>query len=136
MVRYSSVLLAAVLIIGSSGVAAQGVPAGGGINSPHTPEGLTTGYMSQGDVKDLADFVDNTRQLERKDLVSQKIATQRSTARRCSALFPLISRSIVKIASIRCSVSMASGAFAASVATNSLRHPRPRHAAFTIGPSI
>ena len=80
MVRYSSVLPAAVLIIGSSGVAAQGVPAGGGINSPHTPEGLTTGYMSQGDVKDLADFVDNTRQLERKDLVSQKIATQRSTA--------------------------------------------------------
>jgi hypothetical protein len=76
MIRYSSALLAvlpaALLAIGSDRVLAQGV------NSPR--EGFTVGYMSQGDVKDLADFVDNTRQLERKDLVSKTLAAKRGTA--------------------------------------------------------
>jgi hypothetical protein len=84
MIRYSSALLvvlpAALLAIGSDRVLAQGPPPGGGGSSPRASEGFTVGYMSQGDVKDLADFVDNTRQLERKDLVSKTLAAKRGTA--------------------------------------------------------
>jgi hypothetical protein len=82
MIRYSSALLAmlpaALLAIGSDRVWAQGPPPGGGASSPR--EGFTVGYMSQGDVKGLADFVDNTRQLERKNLVSKTLAAKRGTA--------------------------------------------------------
>jgi hypothetical protein len=59
---------------------AQGPPPGGGVSAPRVPEGITMGYMSQGDVKGLADFVDTTRLLERKDLVPKAAAAKRSTA--------------------------------------------------------
>lgn len=63
----------------SSALAQRGAPPGGGLNAPPTPVGDITGYMSSADVKGLADFVDNTRRLERKDLVSKTLASKRST---------------------------------------------------------
>jgi hypothetical protein len=80
MVRYSSALLAVWLLVGSGRIFAQGPPPGGGVSSPRVPEGITLGYMSQGDVKGLADFVDSTRLLESKDLVPKAIAARHSTA--------------------------------------------------------
>src|SRR6266702_3894795 len=80
MIQYSSALLAVLLVIDGSFAFAQGPPPGGGVSAPRTPEGITMGYMSQGDVKGLADFLDSTRLLERKDLVPKAVATRRSTA--------------------------------------------------------
>jgi hypothetical protein len=77
MIRCSSALLAALLMIGSGGVLAQVTVPGAGLNSSR--EGFTTGYMSQGDVKGLADFADTTSRLGRKDLVSKTLAAKRST---------------------------------------------------------
>jgi hypothetical protein len=83
MIRYSSALLpllsAALLAVGSGRVLAQGPPPGGGASSARVPEGFTVGYMSQGDVKGLADFVDSTRMLERKELLSKPLAVKHST---------------------------------------------------------
>jgi hypothetical protein len=79
MIRYSSALLAVLLVMASGLAFAQGPPPGGGVNSARVPEGTTLGYMSQGDVKGLADFVDSTRLLEPKGLVSKAVATRRST---------------------------------------------------------
>lgn len=68
------------LMTGSGNALAQHAPPpGGGMNSPANPEGHITGYMSQGDITGLADFVDSTRRLERKDLTSKTQATKRST---------------------------------------------------------
>jgi hypothetical protein len=79
-VRYSGALMAMLLMTGSGNALAQhSPPPGGGMNSPANPEGHITGYMSQGDVTGLADFVDSTRRLEPKDLVSKTQATKRST---------------------------------------------------------
>jgi hypothetical protein len=80
MIQYSSGLLAVLLVIDGALAFAQGPPPGGGVSAPRAPEGITMGYMSQGDVKGLADFVDTTRLLERKDLVSKAVAAKRSTA--------------------------------------------------------
>jgi hypothetical protein len=80
MVRYSSALLAVLSVIGNGLVLAQGPPSGGAVTSPRAPEGITLGYMSQGDVKGLADFVDSTRLLEAKDLVPKAVAAKRSAA--------------------------------------------------------
>jgi hypothetical protein len=78
--RYSVAALAALMMLGGGNAQAQlhGAPAGG-VNSPVAPEGHTTGYMSQADITGLADFVDNTRLLEAKDLVPKTLATKRST---------------------------------------------------------
>jgi hypothetical protein len=74
LIRYSSALLVALLTVDSGGAFAQAPPPGGEVR-----EGFTTGYMSQSDVKGLADFVDNTRLLERKGLVSKTLAAKRSS---------------------------------------------------------
>src|ERR1700730_13588524 len=72
-------MLATLMMIGGGHALAQhGPPPGGGMNGPGNPEGHITGYMSQGDIAGLADFVDSTRRLERKDLVSKTQATKRS----------------------------------------------------------
>jgi hypothetical protein len=80
MTQYPSALLAVFLVIDGTLAFAQGPPPGGGVNAARVPEGITMGYMSQGDVKGLADFVDSTRLLERKDLVPKTVAAKRSTA--------------------------------------------------------
>jgi hypothetical protein len=80
MVRYSSALLAVWLVLESGRIFAQGQPPGGAINSARVPEGITMGYMSQGDVKGLADFVDSAHLLEAKDLVPKAVAARHSTA--------------------------------------------------------
>jgi hypothetical protein len=80
MIQYSSALLAVLLVIDGALAFAQGPPPGGGVSAPRAPEGITMGYMSQGDVKGLADFLDSTRLLERKDLVPKTVATKRSAA--------------------------------------------------------
>jgi hypothetical protein len=77
--RYTSALLATLLMTGGTSALAQRGPPGGGLNGPVTPEGNITGYMSQGDVKGIADFVDSVSRLEAKDLVSTSAATKRST---------------------------------------------------------
>jgi hypothetical protein len=78
--RYSSALLAILsTMVGGHALAQQQGPPGGALNSPVVPEGHITGYMSQGDITGLADFVDSTRRLDRKDLVSKMLATKRST---------------------------------------------------------
>jgi len=79
MVRYSRASLAVCLVVSSGTIFAQGAPSGA-INSAHVPEGITMGYMSQGDVKGLADFVDSTRLLEARDLVPKAVAARHSTA--------------------------------------------------------
>jgi hypothetical protein len=80
MARYSNALLAVWLVLESGRIFAQGQLPGGAINSARVPEGITMGYMSQGDVKGLADFVDSTRLLEAKDLVPKAVAARHSTA--------------------------------------------------------
>lgn len=81
MIQPGRVLLAGLLGVGSgAALAQQGAGAAGGINSARAPEGLTLGYMSQDDVKNLADFADSTRMLEPKDLVSPAVATKRDAA--------------------------------------------------------
>ncbi|MFL6604673.1 MAG: hypothetical protein ACJ8R9_25520 [Steroidobacteraceae bacterium] len=80
MIRYSRALLALWLVVGSGGILAQGPPPDGGVNAARVPEGITLGYMSQGDVKGLADFVDSTRLLEPKGLVSKAVAAKHTTA--------------------------------------------------------
>jgi hypothetical protein len=59
-------------------IAQRGPPPGGGINAAAAPGADITGYMSSADVKGLADFVDTTRRLDRKDLVSKAEALKRS----------------------------------------------------------
>jgi hypothetical protein len=75
--RYSSALLLALLLMGNLGARAQRVPSTS--TGPAAPEGHITGYMSQDDISGLADFVDSTRRLEPKDLVSKTQATKRAT---------------------------------------------------------
>jgi len=82
MIQYSSASLAVLLVIDGALAFAQGPPPGGGVSAPRTPEGITMGYMSQGDVKGLADFLDSTRLLERKDLVPKAVAASTSHLRR------------------------------------------------------
>jgi hypothetical protein len=78
-VRSACALLSALLMMGGGGTAfAQRPPSGGGMNGPTTPEGLTTNYLSQSDLSALADFVDQTRRLERKALQPKATATKRS----------------------------------------------------------
>jgi len=60
----------------------------GNINSPSVSEGKTIGYMSQDNVRALADFVDNTRRLEAKDLVSNATAVKRSKVMLTALLIP------------------------------------------------
>lgn len=78
-VRYSCVLLAVLLMMGGTAFAQHGPPAGGGTNAPTNPEGQTGGYMSQSDIQGLADFVDSTKRLEYKNIVSKSVATKRAT---------------------------------------------------------
>jgi hypothetical protein len=80
MTRRSEYLIVLLSTCAAAGAFAQGPPPGGGVSAPRVPEGITMGYMSQGDVKGLADFVDTTRLLERKDLVPKAAAVKRSTA--------------------------------------------------------
>jgi hypothetical protein len=75
--RYSIALLVALLLMGNENALAQRVPSTS--TGPAAPEGHITGYMSQDDITGLADFVDSTRRLERKDLVSKTQATKRAT---------------------------------------------------------
>jgi hypothetical protein len=80
MTRWSEYLIVLLSTCAAARAFAQGPPPGGGVSAPRAPEGITMGYMSQGDVKGLADFVDTTRLLERKDLVPKAVAAKRSTA--------------------------------------------------------
>ena len=78
--RYPVTLLANLsLLVAGYALAQHAGPPGGGFGSPSAPDAAITGYMSQSDVKDLADFLDTTRRLEHKDLVSKALATKRST---------------------------------------------------------
>ena len=79
--RYSYVLLAAVLIMGAGGtaLAQRGAPASATPNAPTNPGGQTGGGMSQSDIQGLADFVDSTKRLEHKNIVSKELATKRAT---------------------------------------------------------
>ena len=79
--RYSYVLLAAVLIMGAGGTAlAQRGPPGSSVpNGPTNPGGQTGGGMSQSDIQGLADFVDSTKRLEHKNIVSKAMAAKRAT---------------------------------------------------------
>jgi hypothetical protein len=77
--RYSCALLAALLMMGGTAFAQLGPPASGGVNAPTNPEGQTGGYMSQSDIQGLADFVDSTKRLEHKNIVSKALATKRAT---------------------------------------------------------
>jgi hypothetical protein len=75
--RYSSgLLLATLFMMGGGNALAQHGPPPGGTSTPIAPQ--TTGSMSQSDISGLADFVDSTSRLERKDLVSKAEATKRS----------------------------------------------------------
>ena len=78
-VRYPCALLAALLMMGGTAFAQHGPPASGGVNAPTNPEGQTGGYMSQSDIQGLADFVDSTKRLEHKNIVSKALATKRAT---------------------------------------------------------
>jgi hypothetical protein len=78
-VRYSCALLAALLMMGGTAFAQHGPPTSGGVNAPTSPEGQTVGYMSQSDIQGLADFVDSTKRLEHKNIVSKALATKRAT---------------------------------------------------------
>jgi hypothetical protein len=77
--RLSTMLTVSLLLAASSSAIAQhDLPPNGGLNGAAAPEGHIRGYMSQADISGLADFVDSTRRLERKDLVSKALATKRS----------------------------------------------------------
>jgi hypothetical protein len=77
-VRYSCSVLAALLMLGGGAAVAQhGPPPAGGNPTTGSMTGQI-GTMSQGDVQGLADFVDSTRRLERKDLQSKSTAIKRS----------------------------------------------------------
>jgi hypothetical protein len=80
-VRYSCVLLVALLMMGGGGTAfAQRGPTGVGTpGAPTNPGGQTGGDMSQSDIQGLADFVDSTKRLEHKNIVSKALATKRAT---------------------------------------------------------
>lgn len=79
--RYSYVLLVALLIMGAGGTAfaQHGPPASATPNAPTNPGGQTGGGMSQSDIQGLADFVDSTKRLEHKNIVSKTLATKRAT---------------------------------------------------------
>ena len=79
--RYSYVLLAALLMMGGGGMAfaQHGPPGGGTPNAPTNPGGQTGGSMSQSAIQGLADFVDSTKRLEHKNIVSKALATKRAT---------------------------------------------------------
>ena len=78
-VRYSCALLMALLMMGGTAFAQHGPPGGGVPNAPTNPGGQTGGDMSQGDIKGLADFVDSTKRLEHKNIVSKALAIKRAT---------------------------------------------------------
>jgi hypothetical protein len=81
-VRYSCSVLAALLMMGGGGAAFAQRPQPGGPGNPGNPTtGPMTGQigtMTQGDVQGLADFVDSTRRLGRKDLQPKSTAIKRS----------------------------------------------------------
>ncbi len=85
--RYPRVLLSALLIAAlltrvcaETACAQHGPPAGGQPSAPMNPGGQTGGSLSQSDIQGLADFVDSTKRLERKNIVSKALATERATA--------------------------------------------------------
>lgn len=68
-------------MLGAAGttLAQHGPPASGTPNAPMNPGGQTGGGMSQSDIQGLADFVDSTKRLEHKNIVSKALATKRAT---------------------------------------------------------
>lgn len=79
--RYPCMFLVALLTMGfgEAAFAQHGPPASGQASAPMNPGGQTGGSMSQSDIQGLADFVDNTKRLEHKNIVSKALATQRAT---------------------------------------------------------
>jgi len=77
--RYSWSMLAAFLMMGGAGTAGaqHGPPPAGGNPTTGTMTGQV-GTMSQADVQGLADFVEGTRRLERKDLQPKSTAIKHS----------------------------------------------------------
>ena len=77
--RYSYAWLAALLMLGGTAFAQHAPPASGQASAPTNPGGQTGGTLSQTDIQGLADFVDSTKRLEHKNIVSKALATKRVT---------------------------------------------------------
>jgi hypothetical protein len=79
--RYSCLFLTVLLIMGGgeTAFAQHGPPSSATPNAPTNPGGQTGGGMSQADIQGLADFVDSTKRLEHKNIVSKTLATKRAT---------------------------------------------------------
>lgn len=79
--RCSCVLLVALSILSGAepALAQHGPPPSGTPSAPTNPGGQTGGGMSQSDIQGLADFVDSTKRLEHRNIVSKALATKRVT---------------------------------------------------------
>jgi hypothetical protein len=79
--RHPTLWLAVFLLSQATAAQAQHLPPPGSGATPNSiaPDSTVQGTMSPGDIKEFADFVDNARRLEAKDLVSKSLAIRRST---------------------------------------------------------